>query len=117
MMKIKLLYTFCFSLLFASCGRRYLSTGKACNGALYIEFFRVNAVGIDAEYLTDSVSFRHYIGTFDPEHERYTYTCNGDSIDIKKFRRGDSDVPDTVAKLMEHKVINLAILRREHKFE
>jgi hypothetical protein len=69
--------------------KKYKFTGKVCNESLFIETFQTNPFGVDAEYLTDSLHFRKYIGSFDEEHERFLYTCFADSIRILKTVRGN----------------------------
>lgn len=97
-----------------SCGKKYYTTAKVCNGSLYVETFRINPAGEYADYLTDSVNFRIYIGIFDPEEDLYSYTCKGDSIIVEKFNRGresDYHTHETLSK----KVYSLRELRRKHE--
>ena len=35
--------------------------------------------------MTDSMSFKIYIGKFDNEHENFSYVCSGDSIKVLKL--------------------------------
>ena len=116
-MRRKALYSVVLCLVLVSCYRRYKLTGKVCNNELYVEFFQTNPAGVDAEYLTDSVNFRHFVGKIDEEHERYTYKCQGDSIYIKKFVHGNDPVSDTKETLVEEKVVDLRALKAQHKFD
>ena len=75
-------------LLFTGCVKRHRSTTKVCGGRLYAECFNVNPFGVDENYLTDSMSFKIYIGKFDNEHENFSYVCNGDSIKVLKLTEG-----------------------------
>ena len=79
-----------FAIILCSCVKKYKSTTAFCDKKkLYIEVFNVNPMGVNAEYLTDSVTFRKYIGDLDEEHEIYNYYCLGDSIHIMKTVRGN----------------------------
>jgi hypothetical protein len=73
------------TLLFASCVRRFKFTTKVCGDKLYVENFNINPFGVDEDYLTDSMSFKIYIGKFDNEHENFSYVCSGDSIKVLKL--------------------------------
>ena|SRR5579863_124498 len=116
-MKFRTLLPLLLSLIIVGCFRRYKFTGKICGDKLYVEFYEVNPAGVDAEYITDSINFRHYIGTFDEEHERYAYDCKGDSIYIKKFGHGNGPISDTIETLLEQKVVDLRDLKARHKFD
>ena len=75
--------------LFVGCIKKYKFTAKVCDKHLFVEVYNVNPAGVDADYLTDSISFRKYIGKYDEEHENYSYTCKGDSVYIMKTVRGN----------------------------
>jgi hypothetical protein len=75
-------------LFFVGCVKRFKFTVPICN-KLYVEIFNINPAGVDEDYLTDSTSFRFYVGNFDNEHENYRYICEGDSIKIEKFAEND----------------------------
>jgi hypothetical protein len=68
---------------------KYKFTSKVCERRLFVEVFEANSLGLDADYLTDSLNFRKYIGDWDEEHERYSYTCKGDSIYVLKMVSGN----------------------------
>lgn len=91
-MQIKLKTQISFGLLFliflTGCTKRYKFTAKICD-KLYVEVYEVNYFGVDADYLTDSIRFKKYIGKFDAEHETYRYWCSGDSIYVMKTVRGN----------------------------
>ena len=72
-------------LLATGCTKRYKRTVKVCDGNLFVEIYNFNPAGVDADYLTDSTSFRLYVGQFDNEHENFRYTCNGDTVTIQKI--------------------------------
>jgi len=80
-----------WGVLLTSCFRshKYKFTSKVCGGRLFVEVFEANSLGLDADYLTDSANFRKYIGDWDEEHERYLYTCKGDSVYILKRVSGN----------------------------
>ncbi len=85
---------FIFLLCFIACRgdrskAKYDSTVALCNKKLFVETFTIfgsGAFGGDrvSEYLTDSVNFRIYIGTFDNAHEGYSFEYFGDSIKVSK---------------------------------
>jgi hypothetical protein len=57
---------------------------------LYVENFEVNPFGIDEVYLTDSLSFRIFIGKYDIEHETFSFVCKENDVMIYK-RSEDKD--------------------------
>ena len=83
-------------LLMVGCGydkrakKGHPRTRQICNCSLYIESYTVFAEGgavggvMRSDYLTDSINFRRYIGTFDEAHEKYFYVCKGDSVYAQK---------------------------------
>lgn len=73
----------------SGCVKRYKFTAKVCDKRLYVEVFQTNPFGVDVDYLTDSISFRKYIGDWDEEHETYSYWCIGDSVHVLKRVRGN----------------------------
>lgn len=89
--KSQLITSIILILLMSSCLRthKYKFTSKICEKKLFVEVFEVNSFGVDADYLTDSVNFRKYIGDWDEEHEIYSYYCEGDSVYILKTVRGN----------------------------
>ena len=60
---------------------------KTCNCNLYIEGYTVSrafgSTDIVSEYLTDSNSFRIYMGNFDEGNERLNYNCGGTPFSTK----------------------------------
>jgi hypothetical protein len=94
---MKLFYRLLFSILLLCFGGCRSDRSKAehdttvavCNKKLFVEMFTIfgsGAFGGDrvSEYLTDSINFRIYIGTFDNAHEAYSFECFGDSIKVSK---------------------------------
>ena len=91
-MKIQLFaYTLLFLLISGCAEKKYKRTKKITDGNLYVEVFTANSLGLYQEYLTDSLTFRLYIGTVDQEHDYYTYQCRGDSLYIKKVLTGNKN--------------------------
>jgi hypothetical protein len=86
-MKKNILFLIILCCLWATCKKKHKYTLKlpSCNENIYIEQFNVNPAGVDADYLTDSLNFRVYVGKWDNEHEFFSYVCMGDSILIKKI--------------------------------
>src|SRR4051812_42928764 len=67
--------------------KEHHSTTPVCDNRLFVETFTIfgsGAYGGDrvSDYLTDSTTFRIYIGTFDDAHGGYSYQCNGDSVKV-----------------------------------
>lgn len=66
---------------------KHYNTAKVCKGKLFVETYEISgngAFGGDkvSEYLTDSVNFRMYVGTFDNSDEAYSFLCTGDSVEV-----------------------------------
>ena len=66
-------------------------TTPVCDKKLFVETYMIfggGAGGGDrvSEYLTDSVNFSIYIGTYVQGDYFYSYECNGDSIKVYKVR-------------------------------
>lgn len=113
-----------------SCNKeKYLSTTiiKGCGSIkLYVERYQVG--WIHSNYLTDSISFRKFIGLYDFEHEIYFYDCRNDSIYITKIETGSKNCHEVTLKngvkkiecdrdTIEQKVFKLSTLQKQHKFE
>jgi hypothetical protein len=99
---------------------KYEPNKCACN--LYVEIYRVfgmGALGSDenSEYLTDSVNYRVYIGTYDEEDEMIITKCKGDSIYTAKTKKTSSKPEWDVPKILESKTYSLKDLKKQHKFE
>jgi hypothetical protein len=99
-----------------------------CDGRLFVEVFEANSLGLDADYLTDSANFRKYIGDWDEEHERYLYSCKGDSVYVLKTVSGNrwakwdttADGKRTVVSNLdttEKLIFSLSQLKREKNFK
>lgn len=101
------------------------STIEVCDKTLLVEKYTISgggAYGGDrvSDYLTDSINFRMYIGTFDNAHENFTYECKGDSIYIEKVSIEEEGIPyntKSVVKVIEKKTVDLKTLRKQNKFE
>ncbi len=128
-MKIQLFaYTLLFLFILSCAEKKYKRTKKIIGRNLYVEVFTANSLGLNQEYLTDSLSFRIYIGTVDEEHDYYTYQCRGDSLYIKKVLTGNKNcrweiVQDSLKTLIcdtefvVKKPISLTQLKTKGKFE
>lgn len=96
-----------------------------CNQRLFVEKYEVWGGGaydgdMISDYLTDSINFRLYIGTFDNAHENYTYVCKGDSVYIEKVSIEEEGIPyntRVITKVIERKSVDLKVLQKQHKFE
>lgn len=76
----------------------YVGSSSVSNG-LYLERYRTFCAGVFGEltecYLTDSISFRQKIGSYD-EHESFFAKLNGEKIKAYNFQ--SSLIADTIAK-------------------
>jgi hypothetical protein len=107
----------------------YKNTGTLCNYQtgkcgcnLYIECFCVYGYGymttdLNSKYLTDSISFRKYLGVYDEGDEFINITCKGDSIIVEKNSTESIDPRFSKPKILEKKSYSLKELKREHIFE
>ncbi len=96
-----------------SCYKNYKVTARVCNSNLYEEIYEVTAAGVYASYLTDSISFRIYIGKYDPESGYYNFICKGDSLYIEKLSHRDSFRGDTVNIVVSRRTLNLKSLKKK----
>ena len=82
----------------------YHSTLALCGGQYYVETFTISgggAFGGDrvSSYLTDSINFRKYLGTYDNANEGIATVCKGDSIYIYRTKQaGPHRKPDIVRR-------------------
>ena len=118
-----------FLTIAAGCAeKKYKWTRKFPNCNLYVEVFTANSWGLNQEYLTDSSTFRMYVGTVDEEHDYYIFQCQQDSIYIKKVKPSEKNcrwvttedglktvLCDTLYE--RRKPISLAQLRAEKNLE
>jgi len=70
---------------------------------LFVETFTIfgsGAYGTDVvtQYLTDSIEFRKYIGTFDEGNEFYYYNISGDTVNVEKYKVGMNGKGKTLLK-------------------
>jgi hypothetical protein len=91
----------------------YQST--SCNCHLYIESYLVSsnfmATDINALYLTDSLSFRIYEGTYDEGDGGISTTCKGDSILVEKYNHETLGINSGKLKTVEKKSYSLKDLK------
>lgn len=85
-------------LILIGCSEKHKWTTGVCENRFFVERFNVNPAGIDVHYLTDSSTFRIYVGKFDNEHENYSYSCVGDSIVVVKLADDSSGTRKTVGR-------------------
>ncbi len=109
--------------------QHFINTGKLCNYKsgncgcnLYAEYYLVYAQGAwgadsEAEYLTDSVNFRQYLGVFDQADEHINVDCNGDSITVTKTSTEFVNPNWSKPQIIEKKVYSLQELKRRHAFD
>ena len=105
-MKKNIFFAIVLCLLVVGCLETYDRTIKICDEKLYVEKF-TTSVGLDAEYLTDSVNFRLYVGKRDDEHENFVYECKIDSVFIEKI-----DLSGNSKRILETKAYSLKELKK-----
>lgn len=118
-----------FFLTFTSCHeKKHEFTRKVPNSFLYEELFTANSFGLYASYLTDSISFRIYIGEVDLEHDYFKYNINKENIHIQKVNTGEKNCRWVTTKdgrqtllcdteVIDIKSLNLNKLKLEGKFD
>lgn len=129
-MKARFFITITLCIFLSNCDEhKYKFTvDKICDRNLYIEVYAVNSLGLNADYLTDSINFRIFVGEFDSEHDHFTYECNGDSIYITKVLTGNKNCRWVTTKdgfqtvlcdseYISRKPISLTQLKKERKFD
>jgi hypothetical protein len=108
--------------------KKHEFTRKVPNSSLYEELFTANSFGLYASYLTDSASFRTYIGEVDLEHDYFKYNINKERIHIQKIKTGDKncrwvtteDGRQTIlcdTEVIDIKSLDLNKLKRDGKFD
>jgi hypothetical protein len=118
---MKFLTILIFILLFSGCSNKWdksdhrftINIGKN----LWVEIYRVfgsGALGGDlmSEYLTDSTSFRKYIGTYDNARETYRYELSDENISVKKYNNEGEEII-----LLEQSILDINQLKTDHKME
>lgn len=119
---MKILVTIFILLFFSSCydkySKKYYHSTTPLKNGLFVESFTVfgsGASGSDmiTDYLTDSMSFRIYAGTYDQGPEYYYYQINGDSILIQKFK---SSVGSIQKKLLDKQLYFLSKLKYTNSY-
>jgi hypothetical protein len=92
----------------------HLFTTKVCDN-LYVEIFSVYKGGVqggdvNSDYLTDSISFRLFVGTYD-DNRNFYYHCHGDSVVIEEISRRSPDY------VFSKRTYSIKQLQKEKKFE
>ncbi|HEY1200141.1 MAG TPA: hypothetical protein VGE79_04120, partial [Niastella sp.] len=93
---------------------RHKFTTEVCEHTLYVETINVNPAGVDADYITDSVSFRLYVGKLDNEHENISFWCSCDSLVIEKIADVDTS---RVRQVIDTRVFSIKELKSKGKFD
>jgi hypothetical protein len=86
---------------------------------LYIEVYKAGLIGnLTSQYLTDSLNFRLYLGTFDDEAASIYCKIDGDNIHVEQRepRKGASPQWDTLKVFFKNNY-SLRKLKEEHKFD
>ncbi len=89
---------------------------EVCN-KLWIEKYLVFSGGahsaeLYSDYITDSTSFRIYIGSHD-EYSSFEYKCKGDSVIVLQFKHQE----DGFKIISKESALSLPRLKKESKFE
>ena len=98
---------------------------KVCDNTLFVEKYLIvggGAFGGDriSDYLTDSTTFRLYVGSFIDSHEVFNYACKNDSIYIEKIETKEEGIPyntKSIIKVINKRVFSLKTLREEYKIK
>jgi|SRR5437762_6171281 len=116
-------YFLLFLFLLCSCKSnrskgKYASTVQICNQNLYIETYTIfgsGAYGGDrvSDYLTDSLNFKMYVGTYDNADEGFSYVCKGDSVKIYKVK----GIRENRNKIVRTLTYSLSDLKKKKIFE
>ena len=112
-MTFSIIISLCFN-----CGRtsKYKRTNRLKDD-LFIEIFSAGPIGnLTTDYLTDSINFRVYIGTFDDESERLFYKVSGDSVTVQKVIPKKGFVPGTKTEIEFEKYYKLSNLKAQHNY-
>ncbi len=120
--KIVVLIIASYSLFFWGCSnnrskKKFFVSGVVCNN-LIVEKYIVGSWGAlsadsYSDYLTDSVNFRVYIGTYS-DKENFAYDCTNDLVYIIRL----SQIGVEKAKVVDTlKVYSLSELKRKKLFE
>jgi len=129
---MKVIYYCILIFILFGCGnsqKKHLRTIDICRNEsklpcnkLYVEVFSDLGVGLPGsdlayDYLTDSSSFRLFIGKYDDASEILTADIKGDSIMIIKSTNEGQSPEWHSPKIIEKKVYSLRMLKKKGKFE
>jgi hypothetical protein len=90
------------------------SVEPSCECNLYVEYYHT-VFGLST-YLTDSLNFRKFTGTFDDEQGNIAFGCKGDSIIVEKSKRDPGYVMGSF--VLEKRVIySLKELKKNHSYD
>ena len=92
-----------------------------CTCNLHVEGYIVSkafgSTDIYSEYLTDSNSFRIYIGNFDEGNERLVYNCKGDTVFFEKRTNKNLTQGWDTFRVIERKTYLLKDLIKKREFQ
>lgn len=84
---------------------------------LYVEKYQAGLIrNLTSQYLTDSINFRIYLGTFDDEESWIYMRCHGDSI-ITQHRFNQQYMLDHPGFIPDIKVYSLLALKKDKEFD
>ncbi|HTI93558.1 MAG TPA: hypothetical protein VL727_23330 [Puia sp.] len=97
----------------------YHQSYRVCDGALFAESYTIvggGAYGGDrvSAYLTDSVNFRIYLGTYITGNEAIAVTCEGDSVSVYRSEMSNKTRQREIVKTWKYSGEEL---RKSKKFE
>ena len=84
MKRSKFIIVILITFVLAGCHEKYNRTISVCDGKLFVERYEHSFIDVAYYYLTDSTSFRMYVGKFDNEHAGYSFKCYNDSLSISE---------------------------------
>jgi hypothetical protein len=92
---------------------------NGCKVNLYREDYCVYGMGalgsdLNSVYLTDSASFRVYIGTYNNGDEHIIPKCKGDTIVVKKTANTSGITDWNFQKVLETKAYSFKKLKQDH---
>lgn len=119
MNKLNIGFLLLLSCLIFCCSNKYSRKEHrrttALENNLYIETYTIygsGAFGTDIvnQYLTDSSSFRVYIGSFDEGPEYYYYQVLGDTVHIEKYKSSEGKAPK---ELLEKSILIISEMNKK----
>ena len=108
---------FCFACRSDRSKSKLENVTPLCDKRLYTESYMIfnnGALGGDriSAYLTDSINFRKYIGTFDNADHFYFFECHGDSVNVYYVKQHS---PNNI--ILSTKAYSISNLKKDSQFD